>query len=489
MAALGREVCFDKAPRAVTRMALLTVWESFDALRNAEQVNYRPPASTSGPRPSGEASTMSATRNSRTGDMDSFDAIVVGGGIAGASAAYALARRGTSVLVLERTEVHEDRVRGEGMPPWGVTDAERLGVDGVMLSAGGSFATHVGTYDEAWDPGSVEPTDLSLFGSRGFLHVGHPQACDALCSAAASAGATISRGVDVTSVTPGSRPEVAYKDRDGVERKASARIVIGADGRTSFVRRELDLQLCETEPLTFGGGMLVTDHRWPENELAIGTEGQFHYIIAPRPGAARLYLFATPELGRELFRGTNKSEAFLAAYRLQSLPDPSALSDATPAGPCAGFAMNDSWVEGPTAPGVVLVGDAAGWSNPIIGQGLAIAMRDARQVVDILDAERGDGVDFRSYVDERRERMRRLRVTAYVDTCVLSRFDDIGRATRTEWRERIASDGQAAAHVFGKGIGVDDFPADAYDVATVERLVGSDHPYRSALESQGLASA
>src|SRR4051812_9962040 len=176
--------------------------------------------------------------------MDEYDAIVVGGGIAGATAAYALARAGTSVLVLERTDAHDDRVRGEGMSPWGVTDAERLGVDAVMLSAGGSFATHVGSYDEAWDAATVEATDLTQFGVRGFLHVGHPEACDALCSAAAGEGAVLAREVDVTTLQPGARPEVAYRDRGGVERHASCRLVIGADGRSSFVRRQLGLELC-----------------------------------------------------------------------------------------------------------------------------------------------------------------------------------------------------------------------------------------------------
>lgn len=419
--------------------------------------------------------------------MDDYDVIVVGGGIAGASAACALARRGRSVLVLERSGVHDDRVRGEGMAPWGVTEAERLGIDEVMLAAGGSYATEVASYDEAWDASSSEPTDLAALGLRGFLHVGHPQACEALCSAADSAGATVERSVEVTSVDPGSRPVVGYVGSDSVAREVSCQIVIGADGRSSFVRRHLGFELRETEPLTFGGGLLVTDHRWPEHRLAIGTEGCFHYIITPRPGAARLYLFASPHVGRRLFSGSDKTEAFLAAYRLQSLPDPSAFAGARPAGPCAGFAMNDSWVDDPTAPGIVLIGDAAGWNNPIIGQGLAIAMRDVGLVVEILSADRGaDQSALAEYVTERRERMRRLRAMAFVDTCVLSRFDELGRATRVEWRDRIADDAHAAAHVFGKALGVDDFPADAYDVATVERLVGSDHPYLGALASYAL---
>lgn len=422
--------------------------------------------------------------------MDDYEVIVIGGGIAGASAAYALARSGVSVLVLERTEAHADRVRGEGMSPWGVTEAERLGVDDVMLSAGGSFATEVASYDEAWDAADVEPTDLSLFGLRGFLHVGHPEACEALCSAAERAGAVLARGVDVTGLRCGPRPVVTYSAREGGEREVSCRLVIGADGRSSFVRRHVGFELRESEPLTFGGGLLVTNHRWPEQRLAVGTEGQFHYIITPRQGAARLYLFAVPDVGRQLFQGAEKSEEFLAAYRLCSLPDESSFSSAHPAGPCAGFAMNDSWVDLPTAPGVVLVGDAAGWSNPIIGQGLAVAMRDVRHVVDVIAGGNPvDERDFVPYANERRERMRRLRATAFVDTCVLSRFDAVGRATRVEWRERVAHDGEAAAHVFGKAVGVDDFPMEAYAVKTIERLVGSEHPYLAALDSHALERA
>ncbi|HEX4904256.1 MAG TPA: NAD(P)/FAD-dependent oxidoreductase [Acidimicrobiales bacterium] len=419
--------------------------------------------------------------------MQDYDVIVVGGGIAGASAGLALAQRGASVLVLERSLVHEDRVRGEGMSPWGVTDAARLGADEVMLQAGGTFATEVATYDEAWDPASVDPLDLTVFGLRGFLHVGHPDACEALCSAAVAAGVILHRGVEVTEIATGTRPTVTYVDGDGAVRQATGRLVIGADGRTSFVRRHLGFELRESEALTFGGGMLVTDHRWPAERLAVGTEGPFHFIITPREGAARLYLFALPDVGRPLFSGAEKAEAFLAAFELASIPDRAAFADVRPAGPCAGFPMTDAWVDDPVAPGVVLVGDAAGWSNPIIGQGLAVAMRDVRQVVEaFVDGSPDERSTFVPYAEERRERMRRLRATAFVDTCVLSRFDDVGRAERIEWRDRINADPDAAAHVLGKAIGVDDFPASAYEPATIERLIGGDHPYRFALESHAI---
>ena len=49
--------------------------------------------------------------------------------------------------------------------------------------------------------------------------------------------------------------------------------------------------------------------------------------------------------------------------------------------------MNDSWCDKICleCEGVILIGDAAGWNDPIIGQGLAISMRDARLVSQILE--------------------------------------------------------------------------------------------------------
>ena len=67
----------------------------------------------------------------------SFDAITVGGGLAGSTLSAELARVGHKVLVLERETRFKDRVRGENMMPWGVAAARRLGLVDDLIAAGG----------------------------------------------------------------------------------------------------------------------------------------------------------------------------------------------------------------------------------------------------------------------------------------------------------------------------------------------------------------
>ena len=51
------------------------------------------------------------------------DVVTVGGGLAGSALAITLARQGVRVLVLEKETQFRDRVRGEGLLPWGVNEA------------------------------------------------------------------------------------------------------------------------------------------------------------------------------------------------------------------------------------------------------------------------------------------------------------------------------------------------------------------------------
>lgn len=49
------------------------------------------------------------------------------------------AARGLDVVVLERQYGFRDRVRGENMQPWGVAEMRQLGLEDVLIYAGGGY--------------------------------------------------------------------------------------------------------------------------------------------------------------------------------------------------------------------------------------------------------------------------------------------------------------------------------------------------------------
>ena len=147
-------------------------------------------------------------------------------------------------------------------------------------------------------------------------------------------------------------------------------------------------------------------------------------------GRARLYLGFGLDQPRR-FTGPGGPQAFLDAFRFECMPDSEALADATPVSPCATYANEDTWVDVPVRDGVVLIGDAAGWNDPITGQGLSIAMRDVRVVSEMLQAsDDWSAAAFAPYVEERRERMRRLRFGASLQAAIYNEFGPDAAARR-----------------------------------------------------------
>jgi 2-polyprenyl-6-methoxyphenol hydroxylase-like FAD-dependent oxidoreductase len=407
---------------------------------------------------------------------ESADVVVVGGGIAGSALATVLARDGFEVLVLERQTAYRDKVRGEVLLCWGVAEVLRLDLEKPLLDAGGSYATRLVPYDEVFEPSEAEAVarrvDNLLPGVTGALNVGHPQACEALIQAAAEAGATVVQGIGDVEVTAGAAPAARY-EHDDVAHEVNCRLVVGADGRMSTVRRQLGIELHQTSPRTLGGGMLVDELRgWPSDQVSAGTEDDLYYLLFPRAGGrARLYLLHDiAQKGR--FAGPRREHEFLAAYQFRCIPDSGMFGAARPVGPCAFYPMNDSWTDPPFAPGAVLVGDAAGWNDPIIGQGLSIAMRDARIVADILRSTRDwRPAVFAEYGQERRERMRRLRIAAQVSTDLYTSFGPAGAARRRAYLELMATDPVLAGPRIVTQLGPDRIPAESFDKPNIDRIL------------------
>jgi 2-polyprenyl-6-methoxyphenol hydroxylase-like FAD-dependent oxidoreductase len=363
---------------------------------------------------------------------------IIGSGIAGSALAAALANAGVPVLVLERTEQFVDHVRGEYMHPWGVAEAMALGLHGDLIESGGNVISRFVGYDEVYSSGEAEAGALPLAdlvpGVPGALGIGHPVACQTLFDAAVRAGAHALRGVEQVKVTPGESPEVRYM-RGGTEHEVRPRLVVAADGRESSTRRQLGIELEKTDPRIFLAGLLVDGVRdWPTADSVIGTSGDTILYVFPQGGnKARLYIGYSIE-DKTRLAGTDKAKMFLEAFRVDTIPDCGRIVDADPAGPCAAYPMFDAWSDAVVADGVVFAGDAAGFSDPTIGEGLSVALRDARMIRDVLlGGEDWSKKAFTPYVEERAERMRRLRFAAKVFT---DAHIPLGRDAVSERRRR-----------------------------------------------------
>jgi 2-polyprenyl-6-methoxyphenol hydroxylase-like FAD-dependent oxidoreductase len=280
------------------------------------------------------------------------------------------------------------------------------------------------------------------------------------------------RGVGDLDVEPGDAPVVRYQ-HDDVLHELRCRLVVAADGRMSTVRRQLGIELHQTTPRTIAGGMLVDDLRsWPARQLSIGTEGDLLYFVFPRAkGRARLYLLHDiAQKGR--FTGPDRQVKFQSAFGFRCIPGSEMFGAARPAGPCAFYPMNDSWTDQPFAPGIVLIGDAAGWNDPIIGQGLAIALRDARIVTDVMRSESDWSVAaFAGYGEERRERMRRLRVAARVITDIAATFTPTGAARRRAYRAVWQTDPLLGGPQLITQVGPENVPADSFTQSTIDQIL------------------
>jgi 2-polyprenyl-6-methoxyphenol hydroxylase-like FAD-dependent oxidoreductase len=407
----------------------------------------------------------------------SHDVIVVGAGIGGSALATVLARAGRSVLVLEKETEYRDKVRGEWIAPWGVAELKRLGLYHELIEAGGH---HLRVHRSAHGgpnpyPASLGALDMGAIVPEvpGPLCLGHPRMCRVLSELAAKSGARVLRDVAACEIGQyeNGRRAVRYT-HDGATHEARARLVVGADGRGSQVRKQAGIALHRDPTHHLFAGLLVEGaHAWPDEQQAIGVEDDGHFLIFPQGGGrARLYLgYALAQHKR--LTGADAAARFLDAFRLRCLPEAEVFASARPAGPCHSYGNEDTWTDAPLAPGVVLIGDAAGHNDPIIGQGLSITFRDVRLVRDaLLASDEWSPGAFAGYTEERRERMRRLRFSAQMTAELENEFGPEAEARRGRASERLAADPSLALWLLAAFAGPETLPAQAFEPSVRARL-------------------
>lgn len=396
------------------------------------------------------------------------DIVVVGGGIAGASIATVLARGGIRVLLLERQRSYRDRVRGEYMAPWGVLEARALGLEDVIRSTRAVDARYSVAYDELVDPFAAEAgkrDNSTIFpGVAGGLCASHPETCQALADDAERSGVEVISGAAEVRVQAGRRPSVTFRDAREIE--VRPRLVIGADGRSSTVRKQSGIRMNTIPATHVATGLLVEGaDKWPEDQYTIGVEGDCMFFVFPQ-GAGRLRLYmchANEQKAR--WAGRAGAQRLIEAFgQLRAIPESLGLGLVTPAGPCGTFGGEQTWCDEPCADGVVLAGDAGGYDNPVDGQGLSLALRDVRALSEpLLSSGDWSTAGLRPYAEQRAERLRRMRRVSTTYAAFMTTFTDAGRARRARLyaanRDSRADLRLALSAIF---VGPDRLPAAAF---------------------------
>lgn len=297
------------------------------------------------------------------------DVAVIGGGPVGATLAMLLAQRGRRVIVVERATMPRDKPCGEGLMPSGVRVLSGLGVD--LVAEG--FPPVRGVRYQLPGGGSV----------RGELRAGagcgaRRLRLDALLAAraASACGVTFVTGCAATGVTPG-REEVRVDTSGGSLR---ARVLVGADGLRSPVARWMGW----ARPSRGRARHALVGHFSAPgtllgDEIVVTLLGGVEVYAAPA-GPEELLVAVLGPRGALRTPGRTVAESYRAA------------AERAHAGLTGAAVVGRVWGAGPfrTAPRTVaggrvfLAGDAAGFLDPLTGDGMAAGLNQAAALAGLL---------------------------------------------------------------------------------------------------------
>jgi flavin-dependent dehydrogenase len=337
-------------------------------------------------------------------DLRSWDVIIIGGRVAGASTALLLARAGLRVLVVERARRGSDTVSTHALMRGGVLQLLRWGLLDRVAVTGAPPVRRVTFH---YGPDSM-PVTLKPYAGVDALYAPRRTVLDALLvGAAEEAGARFGFGLAMTDVIrdrAGRVLGVVVRDHLGAMWTVRAGLVVGADGRTSLVATQVGA------PTVVAGSHAAAYvyGYWPAADM----DGYHWYygdglsagVIPTNDGLACVFAAGPAAV---LAARMRHSRPLDAARELLARID-CRLTDLTrvaPLGRVRFFRGLPARLRRPHGPGWALVGDAGWWKDPLSTYGITDAFRDAEllagAVVAGAESDRATRIALRRYQAER----------------------------------------------------------------------------------------
>lgn len=306
--------------------------------------------------------------------MKTVDVLIAGGGPAGLATGIVCARNGLHTLVCEQSRLPQDKACGEGLMPVGLIHLEQLGAKSFLapgdyfpfrgvayISPGGAVAH--GSFREG--PGWGIP--------RRYLSKALVQKCKTLPQLEIWEGARLKL---ISGQETGSRTSLMLAEIG--EECIATRLLVGADGLNSLVRRRAGLEKTprardNRELQRWGARQHYALSPWSEFVEVYWQVGVEAYVTPVGPCEVDVaFLWDRRRLrkvsgGRELIPGLLKLFPTLAERLKGGLPYDFPLA----VGPLYRTSV------APVGQGVVLIGDAAGYLDAITGEGISLALAHA----------------------------------------------------------------------------------------------------------------
>jgi len=383
---------------------------------------------------------------------DMYDVLVVGGGPAGAAAAYWLAERGRRVLVVERKRFPREKTCGDGLTPRAVRQLHDLGLaeplSEYLRYDGLRSIAHGVTLELAWP----EHPDYPPYG----YVVRRRDLDEMVAGQAVKAGATLRPATEAVEplVEGGLVTGAVVEDREtGTREQVRARFLVVADGANSRFGRALGTARDRDYPL----GMAVRgyftspyhDEPWIESHLDLrDREGNhlpgYGWVFPVGDGTVNVGVgLLSTFTGWKSINTSKLMDAFIA-----TAPARWGISPETSCGPPTGGKLPTGGSVMPkTGPTWLVIGDAAGSINPFNGEGIAYAYETGRLAADALELAlaHGDGLALRRYEEQLDEiyglyfKVARVFVRAIGNPAVMRELTRVGMHSHTlmEWVLRI----------------------------------------------------